>query len=234
MQNDESRLKSFFKKKWVRIVVVVDILAMIFLVGVMIWNSTRTAILTLNVAPVDARIQVGSNVFQNGTYKMHPGTYDVTVSRDGLDTKSFVIELGAGDALYFSVFLKSSENGFGFYTLEGNFESFRKLTEIAGKNDNNTLDSDSSAEEFIASFQEKYNSYISNVLPIEFTEYEKVDNRQVLMKDITIRRGSADICERILCVEALMALTNDKGLVNDLLKENGLNPEDYEIHYKFY
>lgn len=236
MQNDglESQVKVFFKKKWVRTALIIDAIAIVIVIGGIIWQATKTATLILNVAPVDARIQVGSNDYQNGTYRMHPGTYNVVVSRDGLDTKSFTINLEPGSAVNFSTFLKVSEDNFDFYTLSGNYESFRKLAEIAGKSDNNTVDSDLSAEGFIAEYQKKYDEYASNKLPINFSAYEQTDGARILVADVTIRRGSDDICEHTLCLEALMALTNDENLINRLLEENGLNPEDYEIHYKFY
>ncbi len=236
MQNDslESQIKIFFKKRWVRAILIIDAIAIAIIVGVMVWNATKTATLILNVAPVDAKIQIGSGSYQNGTYKMHPGVYDVVVSRDGLDTKTFTVDLGSGSAVYFSVFLKSGEDNFDFYTLDDNFESFRKLAEIASEKDNNTFDSDLSAESFVADYQKKYDEYISGVFPINYSAYDEVDNGRVLTTDVTIRRGSDDICEHTLCLEALMVFTDDADLVYDLLEENDLAPEDYEIHYKYY
>lgn len=230
----ESQVKNFFKNKWVRLVLVIDVLVIVFIIGVAIWNATKTATLIINVAPVDAKVQVGSDVYSNGTYKVHPGTYDISVSKDGLDTKTFTVDVGANDAIDFAVFLKAGEKDFNYYTMMNNYESFRKLAEIASAVSNNTFDNDTSAEAFVTDFQKKYNLYESGVLPIEYTTYDVIDGTRVLTADVTIRRGTEDICEKTLCLEALMALTNDNNLINNLLTDNGLNPADYEIHYKYY
>ena len=236
MQNDgsESQLKAFFKNKWVRIVLAIDALIVVSLIGVAIWNATRTATIVFNVAPIDAKIMVGSDHYENGSFRIHPGTYDVTVSRDGLKTKTFSLELGSGDVVNFSIFLKTEDNNFDFYTLWDNYASFRKLAEIGSKGDNSTFDSDFSAESFISDYQKEYDLFISDILPIEYSEYEWAEHGRTLIKDVTIRRGNAEICEKMLCLEVLTALTRDEDLIRNLLVDNGLNPENYEIHYEFY
>ena len=236
MQNDgsESLIKIFFNNKWTRIILIVDALIMVFLVIAAIWNATKTATIVFDVAPIDAKIMVGSDHYENGSFRIHPGTYDVTVSRDGLDTKTFTLELCSGDVVNLSVFLKSGEDNFDFYTFDDNYASFRKLAEIGSHGDNSTFDSDFSAESFISDYEKKYDLFISDVLPIDYSEYELAEHERYLIRDVTVRRGNDEMCEKTLCLEVLMALTKDEDLVKNLLIDNGLNPEDYEIHYEFY
>ena len=236
MQNSEgtSQFTQFLHKKWVRAVLIINALTIILIVGIVIFNATKTATVVFDIAPVDATIQLNKHGdYHNGTYKVHPGTYEITISREGLDSKTINIELKSNYSTNISTFL-SQEGKFDFYEQKANFESYQKLAQIASAENNYTTDHDSSAEEFIARYNHAYQLY-RDKLPINYVAYrEEPRSRsgQTLDKDITIR--SSTQCEKTLCIEALMALTDDKSLVKTLLQEKGMDIEDYEVIYKIY
>ena len=62
-----SPLKAFFKNKWVRLILILDIAAIIAIVVIIIINSTRVSTLVFDIAPLDATISVnGDEHYKNG------------------------------------------------------------------------------------------------------------------------------------------------------------------------
>ena len=236
MQNDgsSSRFKDFFSKRWVKAVFAVDVLALIAVIAVIIWNTTRTTVITFSVAPIDAKITLnGQGDYQNGTYKVHPGNYTVAISRDGLETKTFNLDLKSGDVAVLTVFLTGAENNLDFYELKNNYTSFQKLSEIASADNNKTTDHDTSAEEFIAKIQQLQDFYSTN-LPFEYSEYgNSEDGRTILEYGITVRTSNEDTCQKFLCIKAV-GKNVDQIFISQLLTERGFNLEDYEVHYQLY
>lgn len=229
-----SPIGSFFRNKWVRLILVIDVLSIIGIIAVIIYNSTKNSIINFTIAPIDATITVnGNSSYHNGSYSFHPGTYEVVISHDGLDSKTFTIELQDNSNAAITAFLAKDGN-FDFYRLKDNYASYLMLERIAVSSDNQTTDHDTSAESFIADFQEDYNLY-QTALPINYTEYTTSGERGTLVYDLTIRRPSdKSSCTKYLCIEAIMILTDDKNLVDSMLQERGFKLEDFEIEYKIY
>ncbi len=236
MQNDGSysRLKEFLSKRWVKAVFVADILVFIAIIAIIVWHTTKTAIITFSVAPVDAIITLnGQSDYKNGTYKLHPGNYKITISRDGLESKTFDLELDSDHVATVTTFLVGENNNFEFYELKDNYTSFQKLSEIASAGNNQTTDHDTSAEEFIAKFQGLQSFYSAN-LPFEYSEYgNSTDGRTTLEYGITVRTSNEDTCQKFLCIK-VVGKNTEKTFINQLLTERGFNLEDYEIHYQLY
>ncbi len=255
MQNDGSTspLRQFFGQKWVKAILAFDALAIVAILGVVIWNATKTAIIVLDVAPIDASIQIGHGGYTNGQYRLHPGSYDIVISRDGLESKTLSVELKSGFITTVSAFLSgaasedsdaSSPDGsesapdFSFYEQKNNYASFQKLAEIASKGNNKTIDQDPSAESFIIEYPAKIKK-MQAVLPITYTEYgldPESQSGESLKLDITIRDGrDSDQCETSACIEVLMVAPSDsKTIVEELLARKGIRADDYEIVYKIY
>lgn len=236
MQYDgsSSRLKDFLNQRWVKAVFLIDILAIIVIVGILIWNATKTAMVTFSVAPLDAVVTLsGQGDYQNGTYKVHPGKYTVAISHDGLETKTFNLELKSGDVATLTTFLTGAENNLDFYELKNNYTSFQKLAEIASADNNKTTDHDTSAEDFIVKIQQLQDFYSTN-LPFEYSEYgNSEDGRTTLKYGITVRTSNEDACQKFLCIKAV-GKNVDQAFIGQLLTERGFNLEDYEVYYQLY
>jgi hypothetical protein len=215
----------------VRLILVLDAIAIICIVVALIIDSTKQSIITFNVVPADSQISLnGKSGYSNGSYRLVPGIYNVEISHEGLDTKKFKVDLEKDDISAIITFLHQGEN-FDFYTLRDNIGDYLSLAEIASAGYNQTTDQDISAEGFITEFQKNYDLY-SAQLPIEYRESEGYGANLSILKNITIR---ADYdCDVTLCVEALMVGTDSRGFVNSLLQEKGFNVEDFEIEYKIY
>ena len=219
---------NFFRNKWVRLILVIDVLIIIGVIAIIIYNSTKTAIIDFTVAPVDSVITVnGDSSYHNGSFQFHPGSYEVVISHDGLDSKTFNIELQANNNAAVTTFLAKDGN-FDFYELKDNYSSYLMLERIASSSDNQTTDHDTSAEEFIADFQRNYKLY-STELPVTYSEYGD-DGK--LSKYISVRANHD--CIITLCLKAIIRSESDEALVDAMLIGAGFNLEDFEIEYKTY
>ena len=229
-----SPIKAFFRNKWVRLILILDLIAIIFIIALVINNATKTAVINFMVTPVDATITInGRDGYRNGgeAYSFAPGTYEVQISHPDLDSKTFVLNLEANHNVTVSTFL--SQNGsFEFYELRDNLSSFEMLAQVASAGNNQTIDQDTSAEAFITNFQKNYNLY-STALPITYSEYDYDEyGREVLSKYITIRE-SYD-CNVTLCLETAISNEDEKNQAKELLENAGFNIEDFEIEYRVY
>ena len=225
-----SPVGEFFHNKWVRLVLVFDLLVVIFIIVMVIINASKTSSISFNVTPVNATITVngsGNYTSSGQAYSFAPGHYEVQISHPDLTTKTFSFDLESKHNMTITTFL-SKDGDFDYYTLRDNLTSFEKLSEIASKNRNQTTDRDTSAEAFIEEFQTNYNLYLTK-LPINYTRIGE-DGR--ISEDITIKNDGS--CSITLCVKALMYGSDDHELIKKLLEEKGFNTEILEIEYKTY
>ena len=235
MQNDGSisPVRVFFRSKWVRIILIIDVLAVIAVIGVLIWNATKTATINFNIAPTDAKIQIdGRGEYYNGSYQVHPGKHTITISHDGLETKNFEIDLKSGYDTTLAAFLKGTNNSYEFYELKDNYESFQKLAQIAGKDNNITTDHDTSAEEFIADFQ--HTLTIMDTLPIKGYVYADPSVNSSTA-GFAIRNGiSKEGCEMTACLLVNYYGKDYESAVEKAITDAGYNPADYQLLYERY
>lgn len=234
MQNDQfvSPIKAFFRNKWVLLFLLFDIILLLIPIIILLWQTTAVSTINLDFAPIDSTIAVnGNSDYTNGEYSITPGTYKITVSHEGLETKTFTVDIPTNHSVTVSTFLSESDHSFDFYKLRDNFRSYRKLAEIASAEHNVTFDHDTSAEEFIQRFQKNYDAF-STELPLEYRESEGYGRDLSILKNITIKANSN--CPYTLCAQALIVGTDSKDFINKLLEEKGFNVEDLSIDYKFY
>lgn len=235
MESNTAPARMFFRSKWVKLVLVFDVLLIIAIVIIAVINGMKSSILGLNITPIDAQVLINGKEYENSnSYRMRPGEYEVSVSREGLETKKFEIKLEGDSILDVTTFLAGDDDSFEFYELAGNYESFYRLAGMASVEYNITVDQDTRAEEFIAKYQKAYDLFTSGVLPINYTEYATADGGGGLVKDVTIMVNRDGDCTKTMCIKALMVGTDSKELIADLLASKGLKAEDYEIIYKVY
>ncbi len=234
MQDDMSLslVQSFLRNKWVRLFLVLDAILLIIFILTLIWQATEVSVINFNITPLDSTISInGNDDYGNGQYSITPGTYEIVISHEGLETKTFTIDLPPNNIVSISTFLSDKDKTFDYYKLRKNLESFNSLEDIASLNNNITTDHDTSAEDFIQKFKSNQ-ELLSSKLPIDYYESEGDGENRSLLKNITIK--AAHDCNLTLCVRALVVGTDNEDFIKNLLREKGINPEDYEIEYKFY
>ncbi|MBR2839989.1 hypothetical protein IKE82_01510 [Candidatus Saccharibacteria bacterium] len=169
-QSNLSLIQLFFRNKWVRLCLIFDVILVVVLIFILIWQSTKVSIINFNITPLDATISLnGDSKYENGQYSITPGTYNVSISHEGLETKSFTIDIVPQSVVTISTFLPDTDHTFDYYKLRKNYSSYMKLEEIASAGNNVTTDQDTSAESFIRRFQEDYNAFTTK-LPIDYSE----------------------------------------------------------------
>lgn len=234
MQNDGSisPVQAFFRNKWVRLILIVDVIAVIVVIGFLIWNATKTAIINFSVAPLDAKIQIdGHGEYSNGSYNVHPGNHTITISHDGLTTKTFDLDLQSGYSTTITTFLSDNGN-FDFYELKDNYGSFQKLAAIASAGDNLTTDHDTSAEQFIASLEHTLS--ILEILPI-IGHIDANPEAGTFLAGFAIHDGENKAeCEKTACLLVNYYGINYETAVTEAIKNTGYNPTDYQLVYERY
>ena len=226
-----SPVRKFFRNKWVIGCLVFDAILVIVAIIVLVINANKQSLITLNVVPGDAKISLnGKDGYGNGSYYVAPGVYEVRIEHPGLDTKVFTIDLERHDNFSVNTFLHKGDD-FEYYTLRKNIDDYSALSQMASAGYNQTTDNDTSAEGFIAEFQRAYDLY-SRELPIRYRESEGFGRSLKIIRNITIRESQD--CEITLCIEVSIVGGSSEEFIGQLMKEKGLNPEDYEIIYKNY
>ncbi len=228
-----SPLSEILRSKWLWGFLIVDLVVIVVLVVLEVNTKLADATLVLNVVPRNATVAINNKGgYEVGTYKLRPGTYNVAIAHDELDTKTFTVNLESDHTTAITTFL-TKDGGIEFYKQRQNHSDFYDLAEIAAFGKNTTTDHDTSAEGVIGKWQSNYEA-LSN-LPVYDAEYEIVEGEgQRLVWDVTVRTSYDQSCETWLCVEALMYGTDDQNLIAEMLAEKGLQAEDYEIKYKVY
>ena len=229
-----SIIGNFFRNKWVRLTLILDLIVIIAIITIAIIQNNKSSVITFNITPIDAEISInGKKGYENGAYSFAPGTYEIKISHDSLEPKTFTIDLAPHYVSTISTFLAGPDNNFEFYELKDNYESYQLLEKIASADNNTTTDKDTSAEDFITEYQEHYTLW-QNKLPFHYSDYQETDEGTELTKSITIKPGYDDACKRTLCIKVMMAHTDDKGFIEEILTDQKFNLESYDIIYENY
>lgn len=231
-----SLLKEFFRKKWVWAIGAIDVVVVIGIVIVSIVEATKTAVMSFNIVPMDATISVNGSTGYKASgeaYRFAPGTYEVVISHPELETKTFNFELESGRNTTVVAFLADAD--FEYYQLKENYGAFVSLADIASKSNNQTMDHDDSAEEFIEKFQKDYN-FIENDLPIidktpskygiQYGTHFQYDYLKIQNGD-----GKTD-CTKTLCLYITDTSGEKEEFALSVIRKFGFDPEDFQIVYK--
>lgn len=120
----------------------INAVVIVVLIVFFIIESRKTAVLELNVAPLDSQITVnGDTNYNNGKYRLFPGIYEVVVSYPGLDAKTFTVDLAHQDVASVVTFLSDGDD-FYYYRVRDNYNDFVALSKIATSGHNQTTDQD--------------------------------------------------------------------------------------------
>ncbi|MBO4812570.1 carboxypeptidase regulatory-like domain-containing protein [Candidatus Saccharibacteria bacterium] len=236
MQNSDnvSPLSNIIKSKWFKVVVIVDILAFIAIIILVVYNSLKNAVISINVAPLDAKVALnGKADYKNGQYSLLPGKYEVTVSYDGLDSKTISINLEPHSVTTVSLYL-TKDGDFDYYEQKDNYASYQKLYSIVSSENNRSSDNDTSAEKFVSSFEKKYS--IFKDLPIidkTPSPYGLSLGSRYQYDILTIKDGRAlEECTKTLCLQITDTLGSKEDYAESVIDKFGYNHNDFQIIYQ--
>ena len=212
-----SPLQAFLRSKWVRVVLVVDVLLVLLLIGVAIFQNTKTATVDILTVPSVAKVKIGGGEYESGAYRIHPGDYEATVYADGFVTKTVPVEARAGEISKVWVYLVPEEGNLNYYAQH--VDDWYNMG----------LMSDEEAQRVyrLLSIQEE--------LPMDYVEREMDNEGEMnLVKDITISANNGEGCETYYCLKVATILDKNEETVRGLLAEKGFNLDDYEVEWKVY
>ena len=198
--------------RWVAVLVLVNILAVIVVIGLIIFNNMRTAAVDITVAPSEAVIELNGRKYDNlGSYDILPGEYRVKISMEGMQTKEFDLILASDGFAKIETYLVDENGSFDYYWTHQGDEVL--LAEVAN-------DKDSKA------FVEKYNKVtgIVNLLPLEYYDREDPNNPVGIFID-----QDEDICQDDAICLSVYGGEKHKELALSLISEVGYNPDDYNV-----
>lgn len=229
MQDDNTPLlKAFFQSKWIRLILVIDIVAILTVIVIFIHNARKVSTIYFNVAPIDATISVnGDTHFENGQFSIAPGKYEIKISREGLETRTISVDIGASDYTSINTFLTGPDSSFDFYKERKNYDSYRRLRKVASIDNDDT-----SLQEFVSEYDHIL-SVFKELPIIGFVYADPSINSSTA--GFTIKSGLDEKkCEKSSC---LLVNYYGKGYESEVaneVKKAGYNPEDYQIVYERY
>ena len=228
---ERSLLSNFFHNKWVLLFLCFNAILIIAVIAIAVYNNTMSAIITFNIAPIDAKISVnGNDKYKNGSFRFHPGKYNVVISRDGLDSKSFDLELDGYSSTVVTCYL-SANNGddFSFYEKNKNNLSALKLISMLSSDEEQIFDKDYSAKGFVSEYGAVLDAFNNN-LPVGDIVRKSPDEGGELISNIIIQKD--DSCSKYICVMVQAFGYEDvEKVVGEMLGEAGFNMKYVEVKY---
>lgn len=96
----------------VKLIVILLVMGILAVAGYSIMFFTKdrqkTAIIEIEAVPTGVKILINNRGVRNGKSKIEPGSYSITVSRDGFETQNKSFSLKPGEQKYFGFVLKSN------------------------------------------------------------------------------------------------------------------------------
>ena len=229
---NNSLLSNFFHNKWIRLILLINFVIVVVVIAIAIYNNTKSAIVTFDIAPTDAKISInGDTHYANGSFRMLPGKYDVVISCDGLDSKTINLDLASHSSTLITIYL-SADGGkdYSFYEMRDNIGSARRLLAMMGSEDDIVYDDDYSANSFVSKFGVDLDLF-DNKLPLRETVHESPDVGGRIASAISIEKS--DLCEKYLCISVKAYGVEDvEKRAKELLEGAGFDLNYLEIKYE--
>lgn len=186
------------------------IVVVLFITAINIGPSTEIEVL---VAPASATVEIDGKKYENGTYRFKNGEHQVYIEKDGFVSKDYTFSTENTSKLY--DYLEQTDGSFSWY-LDHESDALL-LTQIGSYTAN------LEAEKFAAKY-----SVISK-LPIVYANYDQDYN----YTEYRIDGGKFSDCESDFCLKITDTTGGNLDAAKERLKEQGINPEDYEILYVY-
>ena len=204
--------------RWVSVLILLNILAVIVVIGVIIHNSMKTATIDIDVAPSGATVELNGHGYDNfDSYNILPGNYHVKISMEGMQTKEFDLSLQSDGFAKIETYLLDANGGFDYYLTHPDDEA--ALADIAN-------------DEASKAFVEEYNKIMSitDNLPILYDAYTD-DFSEYTKYEIEIDRR--EDCTKALCLKITDTTGGNEQAAMSKLVEMGYDLNDYDITYEY-
>lgn len=195
----------FIKKSWL---IVLDIIIIVIISILFILKSLKSSTIILLIAPSSATVSIDNKIYPtNGAFNLFPGTHNVKISADNLQTKEFTLTLRKNSIQKLYSYLEQTDNNISFYIsnpAEGSLLS----------NFNNSSD----YLDTFYSYQDSLQLFLSK-LPFAYSDQNN--------KMFIISKGDAEN-------ELVMTNINNASIddVENFIRTNNLDPQNFSITIK--
>lgn len=188
--------------------IILGVAILLLAVILIVLNNAKNSYLNIYVTPTSAKISIDGTEYENGVFKLFPGSYVATVSADGFETREFTLTLSPEECANLFIGLAPNEQNKDFYTKQSSSDDLAILNQLA--------EYDNTAKIINSEINKKEAIYAN--LPKAFksdTYYYSIEKRQD--------------CENILCLTVRNFVGNNYEVAKQEINNLGFNPEDYQI-----
>ena len=197
------------------LIIISSIILFFIIVFISIFYYSSLATLDLLVAPTSATVKINDKEYQNGQHKLSAGTYEVKISKEAFKTKTFKINLKAGETTNLHTYLDQTDGKDTWYLNHNDDDLIR--TQIG----------DEEATKQAEKYEKKYP--IVKVLPLNYANYDEEYN----YTEFIIDGGKYDECKKEFCLKITDSTGGNEENAKRFIQENGYDPNDYEIIYEY-
>jgi hypothetical protein len=187
-----------------------------FIIAPLFSGAKKPAILSLNIAPSTATIELNGEELHVGAYdNLEPGNYTATIHQDGFESKEISFTLTTGETTTIYEYILSETEGFNYF--EKNRSDINTLREIKDNDD-------------VKTFLDKYDKKlaIKQVLPILLNDYDPVRAR-LITGEITDGSNNPK-CTYAFCLQVNVG-KDMEWRAKQVVELAGFNYDDYEVIY---
>lgn len=205
--------KNNIKRKSIIAIAIVAIIAIITALIVMAIQYNQTTEVEILVAPASATTLIDGKEYKNGTYRLPNGEHTIKITKENFTPKDFTFNTKDTNKIY--TYLVGTDGDMSWY--QNHEDDALLLTQIGSYEAD--IEEAKYAEEnpIIDKFPIIYANYDEN---LNYTEYR-------------IDAGSFEKCKSAFCIKVTDTTGNNLDAAKNLLKENNIDPEKYEIIYEY-
>ena len=211
---------NFIKRhKILSVLLFLNVVAILVAILIIVVQVSKTATVDIMVSPMAATIELNGTKYENmQSHNIAPGDYYVKISMEGMQTKEFDISLDKDEFKRIWVYLLDEGGGFEYYM--NHPDDLTILEDVA----------DDEAKAFVAKYREK--EAAEQNLPISYTASQA--NNGFGFISLSIDLGNDEDCqaEAGSCIVIYDTTGGNYDMAVNMIQENGINPEDYEIIYR--
>lgn len=202
-------------------VLLIAVLALIFVPMIIKHNNTKSMV-SFNIAPQSATIEVNGKEYPTGAHELEPGKYSAKISKAGFTSKEIQFEVKEHETTVVNDYILG-EDGFEYFEYSNNdIEVLRRVNDV-------------DAKDFISKFDQKLK--IRDSLPIEGNfdmNAGKPGMRSLFLKYKITNGEMSGRCKKVFCIIVYGYQSGKDGLEKAVAKDisdANFNVEDYEVVY---
>ncbi len=187
-----------------------------FVLAPLFSGMQKAAILSLNIAPSTAIIEINGTELHTGSYdNLEAGDYTAKIRQDGFETKEISFTLKKGETTTIHTYILSKDEGFSYFEKSrSDINTLRKISD------------DDEVSTFLASYDKKLE--IKNSFPILLNDYDPVQAR-LITGEITDGSDNPK-CTYAFCLQVDVS-KDMEWRARQVVELAGYNYDDYEVIY---